>query len=47
VDHEQLTEVIETALTAIEDEVGIEEMEIPDLAASLATAILRAQQAPA
>ncbi|MFD4394685.1 hypothetical protein [Kitasatospora sp. NPDC058478] len=42
-DHDQLTEVIETALNAIEDEVGIDEMEIPDLAASLASAIERAQ----
>ena len=42
-DHDQLTEVIETALNAIEAEVGIDEMEIPDLAQSLASAILRAQ----
>ncbi|MFB7907676.1 hypothetical protein ACFC1T_14685 [Kitasatospora sp. NPDC056076] len=42
-DHDQLTEVIETALDAIENEVGIDQMEVPDLAASLATAILRAQ----
>ncbi|MDH6709781.1 hypothetical protein P3T27_006530 [Kitasatospora sp. MAA19] len=35
VDHTQLTGVIETALERIETEVGIEEMEIPDLAAIL------------
>ncbi|MFJ6616656.1 hypothetical protein ACIQOW_03605 [Kitasatospora sp. NPDC091335] len=43
-DHEQLTEVIETALIAIDAEVDLDDMEIPDLAASIATAIQRAQQ---
>ncbi|MFD8318615.1 hypothetical protein [Kitasatospora purpeofusca] len=42
-DYEQLAEVIETTLTTIEDEVGIAEMEIPDLAASIAAAVVRAQ----
>jgi hypothetical protein len=42
VDHEQLTEILTAALEAIENEVGIDEMEIPDLAVSLANAILRA-----